>query len=116
MKSECSPGRKYKIVTAFLFHSFHETVAPTAVHCFKARSHDPILRIRFKDPKIASRCSDGQISRLRFCGENIERSFVVCSRDPILRTNKESSIWRQNNHRETCKICRRLSSFKKSVG
>ena len=66
----------------------------------KARSRDQILRIRFLVPKIGSRCSDGTISRFRFCGENVGRSFVVCSHDPIFRTNKESSIWRQNNHRD----------------
>ena len=66
----------------------------------KARSHDPILRIRFLVPKIGSRCSDGPISSFRFCGENVGRSFVVCSHDPIFRTNKESSIWRQNDHRD----------------
>ena len=25
---------------------------------------------------------------------------MVCSHDPIFRTNKESSIWRQNDHRD----------------
>ena len=38
------------------------------------------------------------ISRFRFCGENVARLFVVCSHDPIFRTNKESSIWGQNDH------------------
>ena len=66
----------------------------------KARSHDPILRIRFLFPKIGSRCSDGPISRFRFCGEDVGRSFVVCSHDLIFRTNKESSIWRQSYHRD----------------
>ena len=66
----------------------------------QARSHDPILRILFLVPKIGSRRSDGPISRFRFCGENVGRSFVVCSHDPIFRTDKESSIWRQNNHRD----------------
>ena len=65
---------------------------------FKARSHDPILRIWFLVPKIESRRSDGLISRFRFCGENVGRSFVVCLHDPIFRTSKESSIWRQNYH------------------
>ena len=64
----------------------------------KARSHDPILRIRFLVPKIGSRRSDGPISRFRFCGENVGRSFVVCSHRPIFRTDKESPIWRQNDH------------------
>ena len=47
--------------------------------------------------KIGSRCSDGPISRSRFCRENVGRSFVVCSHDTIFRTNKRSSIWRQND-------------------
>ena len=51
-------------------------------------------------PKIGSRCSGGPISKFPFCGENVGRSFVVCSHDPIFRTNKESSIWRQNDHRD----------------
>ena len=51
-------------------------------------------------PKIGSRCSDGPISKFRFCGENVGRSFIVCSRDPIFGTDKESSIWRQNDHRD----------------
>ena len=68
------------------------------IYCLKARSRDPILRIRFLVPKIGSRRSDDPISRFRFCGENLGRSFVVCSHDPISRTNKESSTWRQNNH------------------
>ena len=60
-------------------------------------------------PKIGSRRSDGPISRFGFCGENVGRSFVVCSHDPIFRTNKESSIWRQTITGISCKICRRLS-------
>ena len=60
----------------------------------KARSHDPILRIRFLVSKIGSKCSNGSISRFRFCGQNVGRSYVVCSHDPIFRTNKETSIWR----------------------
>ena len=71
---------------------------------FKARSNDPILKIRFLVPKIGSRSSDGPISRLRFCGENVERSFVVCSHDPIFRSNKQSSIWRQNDQRYHAKF------------
>ena len=67
---------------------------------FKARSHDPILRIRFLVPKIGSRRSDGPISRFRFCVENVGRSFVVCSHDSSFRTDKESSIWRQNDRRD----------------
>ena len=73
----------------------------------KACSHGPILRIRFLVLKIGSRRSDGPISRFRFRGENVKKSFVVCSHGPIFRTNKECSIWRQND--------RRLLTFKKSV-
>ena len=65
----------------------------------RAHSHDPILRIRFLVPKIGSRRSDGPISRFHFCGENVRRSFVVYSHDPNFGTNKESSIWRQKEHR-----------------
>ena len=49
-------------------------------------------------PKTGSRRSHGPISRFRFCGENVGRSFVVCSHDAFFRTNKASSIWRQNDH------------------
>ena len=66
----------------------------------KARSHDPILSIRFLVPKIGNKCSDGPISRFRFCGEKVGRSFVVCSHNPIFRTDKESSIWGQNDPRD----------------
>ena len=51
-------------------------------------------------PKIGSRRSDGPIPRFRSCSENVRSSFVVCSHDPIFGTNKESSIWRQNDHRD----------------
>ena len=53
--------------------------------------------MRFLVPKTGSRHSDGPISRFRFYGENVGRSFVVCSHDPFLRTNKESSIGPQND-------------------
>ena len=62
--------------------------------------NDPTLRSRFLVPEIGSRHADGPISRFRFCGENVVRSFVVCSHDLIFRTNKGSSIWRQNDHRD----------------
>ena len=52
----------------------------------KTRSHYPILRIRFLIPKIGSRRSDGPISRFRFCGENVGRSFSICSDDSIFGT------------------------------
>ena len=64
----------------------------------KARVHDPFLRILILVPKIGSRRSDGPISRFRFCGESVGKSFIVCSHDPFFRTKKESSIWRQNDH------------------
>ena len=67
---------------------------------FKARSHDPFLRIQFLVSKTGSGLSDGLISRFRFCGENVGRSFAVCSHDPFFRTNKESSICHQNDHAE----------------
>ena len=57
-----------------------------------------LTRIRFLVPNTGSKCLDGPISRFRFCGENVGRSFVVFSHDPFFRTNKESSIWRQNDH------------------
>ena len=66
----------------------------------KAHSGDLFLRIRFYVPKTESRRSDGPISRFHFCGENVGRSFVVCSHDPFFRTNRESLIWRQNDHAE----------------
>ena len=72
-------------------------MTPEILHV-KACSHDLFLRIRFLVPKIGSRRSDGPNSRFRFCGEDVGRSFVVWSHDPFFRTNKESSIWRQNDH------------------
>ena len=77
-----------------------QLLALQCLHRVKARSHDPILRIRFLVPKTGSRRSDGPMSRFRFCGENVGSSFVVCSHDPIFRTNKEPSIWRQNDHKD----------------
>ena len=41
--------------------------------------------------------SDSLILKFCFCGKNV-RSFVVCSHDLFFRTNKESSIWCQNDH------------------
>ena len=70
----------------------------TGIFSVKARSHDPFLRIQFLVPNTGSRRSDGPISRFRFFGENVRRSFVVCSQNPFFRTNKESSIWRQSDH------------------
>ena len=81
----------------------------SSAHFLKARSHDPFLRIRFLVPKIGSRRSDGPISRFRFCGENVGRSFAVCSHDPFFRTNKESLIWRQNDHAKFVGTSKRVS-------
>ena len=68
------------------------------------RSEGPFTRSDFKDPILGSenwkQAFRRPISRFRFCGENVGRSFVVCSHDPIFRTNKESSFWRQNDHRD----------------
>ena len=74
----------------------YETI--TTSNVLKARSHDPFLKIQFLVPKTGSRCSDGPISRFLFSGENVGRSFAVCSHDPLSRTNKESSIWCPNDH------------------
>ena len=63
--------------------------------------------IRFLVSKHGRRRSDGPISRFSFCGENVGTSFVVCSHDPIFRTDKESSIWRHSDHRD---IIRNLSA------
>ena len=67
-------------------------------YVLKAPSHNPFLRIQFLVPTTGSRRSDGPISRFRFSGENVGRSFAVCSHDSFFRTNKESSIWLQNDH------------------
>ena len=58
-------------------------------------------RITFVVPKIRSRRSDDPISRFCLCGENVGRSFVAYSHDPTFRTDKESSIWRQKDHKDT---------------
>ena len=99
---------KFFLMSSALLHLFKSNQNRT----LKARSHDPFLRIQFLVPKTESRRSDGPISRFRFCGENVGRSFVVCSHDPFFRTNKESSIWRQNDHAEfvgTFHLSRRVS-------
>ena len=81
----------------------------------------PFTRSVFKDPifgsknwKQAFRRSDFKVP---FCGENIGRSFVVCSHDSFSRTNKESSIWRQNDHAKfvgAFHLSRRVSDENKS--
>ena len=67
-------------------------------------SKGPFTRSDFKDPILGSknwkqtfRRSDFKVP---FCGENVGRSFIVCLHDSIFRTNTESSIWRQNDHRD----------------
>ena len=80
-------------------HAFGGSCIPMSLPP-KAHSHDPILRIPFLVPKTGSRRSDGLISRFCLRGENVRRSFVVCSHDPIFRTDKESSIWHQSDHRD----------------
>ena len=62
----------------------------------KARSHDPILRIRLLVPKIGSRRFQGSVFVVRML-----KVILVCSHDPIFRTNKESSIWPQNGNRDS---------------
>ena len=74
------------------------TLGFTVVGYLQASSHDLILGIQFLVPKIGSRHSYCLISRFCFCGENVRRSFVVCSQDLIFRTDKKSSIWCQKNH------------------
>ena len=88
----------YFVISQLAGSNLVRTTQPSS--CLKACSHDPILRIRFLVPQIGSRRSDGPISRFRFCGENVGRSFVVCSHYPISRTNKEFSVWHQNDDRD----------------
>ena len=66
----------------------------------KATFKGPFTRSVFKDPFHGSETWKQAFRRFRFCGENVGRSFVVCPHDRIFRTNKESSIWRQNDHRD----------------
>ena len=43
--------------------------------------------------------SDGPMSRFHFCGENVGRSFVECSHNPIFGTNKgRQNICSQGYH------------------
>ena len=90
------------------------TFCKELIEPFKARSHDPISRIRFLVPKIGLKRSDDPISGFCFCGRlliyqeecriKIEhvlfpsvfqnqgpclgRSLLLCSHDPIFGTNK----------------------------
>ena len=79
----------------------------------KARSHDLILRIRFLGPKIGSRRSDGPISRFRFCGENVGRCVYKIRFSEL---TKNLQFGAKTITGISCKICRRLLSFKKNVG
>ena len=78
------------IVDGWPLTSYFWEIPPDDRSFLKAHSQDPILRIRFLFRKIGSRCSDGPISRFCLCDENVRRSYVVCSHDPIFRTDKES--------------------------
>ena len=105
LKRKCVHPQELKAVEKLAFtvevivsQIFSVTSQKTKSARLKARSHDPFLRIQFLVLKTGSRRSDGRISRFRFCGENVGRSFAVCSHDPFFRTNKESSIWLQNDH------------------
>ena len=64
----------------------------------KARSDDPILRIRSLVPKIGSKRSDGLISRFRFCGETVGWSLILYCVHTI-QFSEPTSIWHQNDHR-----------------
>ena len=69
-------------------------------HVFRSQVEYKIVCFIYLVPKIGRRPSDGPISKFRFYGENVGRSFVVCSHNPIVKTNKESSVWRQNDHKD----------------
>ena len=72
--------------------------ARTVISTLKARSDDQVLRIQFFGSKNWKQALGRSDFKVPFCGKNVERSFVVCSHHRFFRTNKESSIWRQNNH------------------
>ena len=74
-KQFCLPvigGKKISPKSRSLFFNFQ--IKRSRDHCmgfffhsFKARSHDPIWRIRILVPKIGGRCSYGMISSFQFC-------------------------------------------------
>ena len=113
LREGVSDGKHLQVYTKFLFdiccqskNIARQTGAPdlngrcrenkglATIETLKARSHDPFLRIRFFVQTVRFQ------RRFRFCGENVGTSFVVSSHDPFFRTDKESSIWRQNDHAE----------------
>ena len=61
--------------------------AKTVISTLKARSHDQALRIKFFGSKNWKQALGRSDFKIPFCGENV-------------RTNKGSSIWRQNDHAE----------------
>ena len=81
---------------------------PVIVVLLKARFHDPFLRIRFLVLKIGSRRSDGPISRFRFCGENVGRSFITIRFSEL---TKNLQFGAKTITGILCKICRRLFIF-----
>ena len=82
----------------------------------------PFTRSVFKDPIFGSKKLEAGVQTVQFqgslfCGENVGRSFEVCSHDPFFRTNNESSIWRQNDHAKIVgafDLSRRVSDEKRS--
>ena len=68
----------------------------------------PVHTIRFLFLKTGNKRSDGPISRFRFCGENVGRSFSMCSQGPIFGTNKNRILKNES--------CERGFSHKKYSG
>ena len=66
---------------------------------FQIESKGPLTRSDFKDPILGSENWKQAFIRSDF-KVPLLWSFKVCSHDPIFRTDKESSIWHQNDHRD----------------
>ena len=71
----------------------------------KLETFRPVHTIRFQGSNSWFRKLEAGVQMVRFQGSVFavrlsEFLFVVCSHNPIFRTNKESSIWRQNDHRD----------------
>ena len=81
----------------------------------KSISKSPFTRSDFKDPILGSE-NWKQAFIVRFYGENVGRSFVVCSQDPTSELTKNLQLGAETITGISRQICRRLSSFKKSVG
>ena len=63
----------------------------------------PVQTIRFQGSDFWFQKLEAGVQTVRFQSSLFvvrmsEGHFVLCSHDPFFRTNKESSIWRQNNH------------------